>query len=460
MPAFPSNFVWGTATSAYQIEGAHDADGKGPSIWDDFCSVPGAIWGGHDAKHACEHYRRMEQDVALLRELGVRAYRFSVSWPRVLPAGVGEVNKAGLDFYRGLADALLEAGITPYCTLFHWDYPSALEARGGWLNPQSPAWFEEYTRVVVDALSDRVSHWMTHNEPQVFLKFGLGDGVNAPGKRLPLREQLMAAHHALLAHGRSVRVIRERAKSTPRVGWAVVCVVKYPASASRADLEAARTATFGSAGRDLWNNAWHNDPVLLGRYPEHLAELFAPDVPAFPASDTAVMKQPLDFLGLNIYEGTPVRAADNAQGWEHVERSPGYAKTAFQWPVAPESLYWGPRFMHERYGLPMYITENGLSSMDWVSMDGKVHDPQRIDFTRRYLLELRRASADGVDIRGYFHWSFMDNFEWAAGYRERFGLVHVDYATQQRTPKDSFAWYRKVIESNGASLDADPFARG
>jgi beta-glucosidase len=301
---------------------------------------------------------------------------------------------------------------------------------------------------------------MTHNEPQVFLKFGLGDGINAPGKKLPLREQLLAAHHALLAHGKSVRIIRERAKTEPRVGWAVVCVVKCPASASRADLEAARTATFGSAGRDLWNNTWHNDPVLLGTYPEHLVKMFAPDVPTFAAEDLREMHQPLDFLGLNIYEGTPVRAAGNEQGWEHVERAPGCARTAFQWPVAPESLYWGPRFMHERYGLPIYITENGLSSMDWVSMDGNVHDPQRIDFTQRYLLELRRASADGVEIRGYFHWSFMDNFEWAAGYRERFGLVHVDYATQQRTPKDSFAWYRKVIESNGASLDADPFAGG
>ncbi len=377
----------------------------------------------------------------------------------MLPGGRGKVNAKGLDFYSRLVDALLAAGITPYPTLFHWDFPSTLHQRGGWLNRASAEWFAEYTAIVVDSLSDRVRHWMTLNEPQVFIKYGHGDGINAPGFKLPLSEQILASHHAMLAHGLSVQAIRARTKQPAQVGWAPVCVVKYPATTSPNDVAAARTATLGSAQRDLWNNSWFNDPVLKGEYPAHLLALYCADVPAFDPADLKVIHQPLDFLGVNIYEGQPVRATSNAAGWEPVEREVGHPLTAFRWPVAPESLYWGPRFMHERYGLPVYITENGLSSMDWPSMDGKVHDPQRIDFTRRYLLALRRACMDGVDIRGYFHWSFMDNFEWAAGYRERFGLVYVDYPTQHRIPKDSALWYKQVISSNGAALDIDPFAR-
>ena len=455
--SFPKDFTWGAAASAYQIEGAASVEGRGPSIWDDFCRVPGNVWSNQTGDVACDHYHRMESDVLLMKQLGLRAYRFSISWPRVLPSGRGDINPKGLDFYSRLVDALLAANITPYPTLFHWDLPTALHRRGGWLNRASAEWFAEYTGVVVDRLSDRVRHWMTLNEPQVFIKYGYGDGINAPGFRLHLSEQILAAHHALLAHGMAVQTIRARSKQPAQIGWAPACVVKYPATNSPQDIAAARTATLGSAQRDLWNNSWFNDPVFRGEYPAHLLEMYGPDVPAFDAADMKTIHQPLDFLGVNIYEGQPVRAASNAAGWEPVERPVGHALTAFRWPVEPESLYWGPRFMHERYGLPVYITENGLSSMDWPSMDGKVHDPQRIDFTRRYLLALRRACADGVDLRGYFHWSFMDNFEWAAGFRERFGLVYVDYTTQRRIPKDSALWFKGVIESNGASLDADPF---
>ncbi|MFO0831941.1 MAG: GH1 family beta-glucosidase [Phycisphaerales bacterium] len=457
---FPPNFTWGAAASAYQIEGATSEGGRGPSIWDDWTHTPGNVWNDQSGDDACDHYHRMEADVQLMRTLGLRAYRFSIAWPRVMPQGRNEVNPAGLDFYSRLVDTLLDAGITPFPTLFHWDLPSALHRRGGWLNRGITDWFAEYTRAVVQKLGDRVRHWMTLNEPQVFIKFGHGDGTNAPGFKLPLSEQLLIAHHAMLAHGLSVQAIRAHSKLPARVGWAPVCVVKYPATQSQADVAAARTATLGSAGRDLWNNSWFNDPVFFGEYPPHLLRLYGADVPQFDSSDMQIIRQPMDFLGLNIYEGQPVRTSANPPGWENAPRPLGHPLTAFRWPVEPTSLYWGPRFMHERYDVPIYITENGLSSMDWPSMDGKVHDPQRIDFTRRYLTELRRAGEDGVDIAGYFHWSLMDNFEWAAGYRERFGLVYVDYPTQERIPKDSSAWYRAVIESNGASLDSDPFRQG
>jgi beta-glucosidase len=452
---FPSDFVWGVAASAYQIEGATRADGRADSIWDTFCRQPGAIWSGQTGDIACDHYARMPADVALMQELGVRAYRFSIAWPRIMPEGTGRVLRAGVDFYSRLVDHLLAANITPFATLFHWDYPQALSDRGGWLSRESADWFAEYTAVVIDALSDRVVHWMTLNEPQVFLKFGHADGINAPGLKLPLREQLLATHHALLAHGKAVQVIRACARRKVHVGYAPVCVVKYPASTSERDIAAARALTNGFPDRTLWNNAWFNDPVFLGRYPEEGLKHFAPDVPDFNPADLREIHQPLDFLGLNIYEGQPVRAGDDGVAIP-VERAVGHPTTAFRWPVEPQSLHWGPRFMHERYNIPIYITENGLSNIDWVSLDGKVHDPQRIDFTRRYLLALRDAIDAGVDIRGYFHWSFMDNFEWAAGYKERFGLVHVDFTTQARVPKDSAYWYRRVMHTNGAALDETP----
>jgi len=449
--AFPSGFVWGAAASSYQIEGATTTDGRGPSIWDSFCRVPGAVVGGHTGEVACDHYHRMVDDVALMKRMGLKAYRFSIAWPRVLPAGVGAVNDKGLDFYSRLVDELLKAGITPYPTLFHWDYPEALYQRGGWLNRETAEWFAEYTRVVVDRLSDRVDHWMTLNEPQVFIKFGHGDGTNAPGLTLSIGEQLLAAHHALLAHGQSVQVIRARAKRPARVGWAVVCVVKYPHTNREPDVQAARHATCGVIEPNLWNNSWWNDPVFLGHYPEDGLRVFGDAAPRVAPHDMAMIRQPLDFLGLNIYEGQPVTAGPDGRGIA-CERAPGHATSAFRWPVEPESLYWGPRFMHERYGVPIAITENGISNLDWVDLDGQVRDPQRIDFTRRYLRALRRAGEDGVNLHGYFHWSLMDNFEWAAGYRERFGLVHVDYTTQERRLKESAHWYRGVIEANGTGL--------
>lgn len=448
---FPADFAWGAASSAYQIEGAAETGGKGPSVWDAFCKVPGAVHGGHTGDVACDHVRLFRDDVRLMHELGLKAYRLSICWPRVLPDGVGKVNDAGLRFYSELIDSLLDHGIEPWVTLFHWDYPLSLQRRGGWLNPLSPTWFEEYAQTVVNKLSDRVTKWITFNEPQVFLELGHGEGKHAPGLRLPLADRLAAAHNVLLAHGRAVKIIREHAKRPAFIGWAPVGKVEFPATDSPEDVRAARQSTSAITKADLWNNTWYGDPICLGHYPEDGLRVYSPFVPKFDPKDFETIRQPLDFYGLNIYTGTAVTASPTGEAIL-ATTPPGYPQTTFRWNVSPESLRWGPRFMAERYKLPIVITENGMAGLDWEDLSGRVRDPQRIDYTRRYLLQLAKAVQDGVDIRGYFHWSIMDNFEWAEGYKERFGLVHVDFQTQKRTPKDSAYWYREVIRSNGLAL--------
>jgi beta-glucosidase len=452
---FPDGFVWGAASSAYQIEGAHDADGKGPSVWDEFCRRPGAIWQGQSGDVACDHYRRYAEDIALMKRIGLPAYRFSVSWPRVIPEGTGKVNAAGLSFYDRLVDGLLAAGIEPWVTLFHWDYPHALFCRGGWLNRESPEWFAEYTGVVVDRLSDRVSRWMTINEPQIFLGPDHGDSIGAPSLRPTTQERLITAHHTLMAHGRSVQVIRTRAKKKALIGWAPIGRTKYPASNNEADVNAARALMMSVAAKDFWNNTWFADPVVLGRYPEDGIQTYGVPMNFVKPGDVQVIQQPLDFYGVNIYDGEPARARADGKP-EVVPHAPGHPQTAVRWFITPEALYWGPRFLYERYRLPIVVTENGMSGTDWVGLDGRVRDPQRIDYTRRYLQALGRAMADGTDVRGYFHWSIMDNFEWQSGYKERFGLIHVDYQTQRRTLKDSAHWYSRIIATNGVVLDEHP----
>ncbi len=451
MTHFPPSFVWGAAAASYQIEGAAYEDGKGLSVWDMLCKKPGAIWQGQTGDVACDHYHRYREDVALMREIGLPAYRFSISWPRVLPEGTGNVNAAGLGFYDRLVDELLAAGIAPYATLFHWDFPYDLYCRGGWLNRDSADWFADYTRVVVEALGDRVKDWMTLNEIRVFVGSGHYEGRHAPGDKLGLTEVLRVGHHALLAHGKAVQVIRGGCPGA-RVGWAPTTFPFIPATDAPEDIEAARQLMFTVHDEyAIWSNTWWLDPVFFGRYPDDGLALFGAAAPQALPGDMETIAQPLDFCGFNIYQGTTVQGG--ADGLPEVLPHPtGYAKTAFNWPVTPEALYWGPRFMHERYQTPLFITENGLSGMDWIALDGGVHDPQRIDFTRRYLLALERAIADGVDVRGYFYWSLMDNFEWAYGYRERFGLIYVDYPTQRRVLKDSARWYGEVIATNGAKL--------
>ena len=448
--AFPTGFVWGAATAAYQIEGAAREDGRGLSVWDTFCDKKGAVHNAHTGDVACDHYHRWQEDIELLKGLGLGAYRLSISWPRVIPQGTGAVNERGLAFYDRLIDALLAANITPYVTLFHWDYPYDLYCRGGWLNPDSPRYFADYAQVVVDRLGDRVAHWMPLNEPQCFLGLGHLTGKHAPGLKLSRKDFLLATHHALLAHGRGVQVIRARARRQPTIGCAPVGVTRYPASDDPADVEAARSAMFAADGN--WNcNSWYSDPVILGRYPEDGLRAFGADVPKIAPGDLETMCQPLDFYGVNIYNGVPVQRGPDGKPIE-AARPPGTPLTAYKWTIDPESLYWGPRFLFERYKLPIVITENGLSNCDWVALDGQCHDPQRIDYTRRYLTALHRAIRDGVDVRGYFHWSLLDNFEWQEGYKERFGLVHVDFQTLKRTPKDSYHWYANLIRTEGREI--------
>ena len=450
--SFPKDFAWGAASASFQVEGAVAEGGRKPSIWDHYTRwMPDRFYEGNHADTACDHYHRMEEDVALMRGMALKAYRFSIAWPRVVPEGAGAVNTAGLDFYDRLVDALLAAGITPWATLFHWDLPLALHHRGGWLNADLPLYFEDYTRAVVARLSDRVTHWMTLNEPQCFIGFGLQTGDHAPFLRLPLRDCLRAAHHALLAHGRAVRVLRSDAKAPATIGWAPVGVTTMPATSSPEDIEAARSAMFDIRETTLWNNSWFSDPVVFGKYPEDGLQVFGAAAPEPAAGEMELISQPLDFYGANIYNGQTFRAGADGEP-EKVAGEDGPPLSLFHWKMTPSCLYWGPRFLHERYKLPVVITENGMAGCDWAARDGRVHDPHRIDFTARYLSELRRACADGVDVRGYFHWTLMDNFEWAQGYKMRFGLVHVDFANQTRTIKDSGHWYAKVIRSNGSEL--------
>lgn len=448
---FPKSFAWGAASSAYQIEGAAAQDGRGPSIWDEFCRRPGAVHLGQTGEVACDHYHLFQDDVRLMRGMGLKAYRFSISWSRVLPDGVGKVNEQGLTFYDRLIDALLEAGITPWATLYHWDLPQALQARDGWLNRDIAEWFAEYTGIIADRLSDRVKHWMTLNEPQVYINLGHLDGKHAPGSKLSFRECVLAGHNSLRAHGRAVQVLRARGKQPLTIGWAPVGHVVCPADNSKATIDAARSAMFAVTRKDFWNNSWFGDPVCLGHYPVDALELFGSDVPADAQADMKTICQPLDFYGLNIYSGSAVKAGPAGEPVD-VPPPPGAPITTFRWLIRPEVLYWGPKFIAERYRLPIVMTENGMSNVDFVDLDGRVQDPQRIDFTRRYLLELGRAIKDGCDVRGYFHWSIMDNFEWAEGYKERFGMIHVDYSTQARTLKDSAHWYKQVIATGGESL--------
>ncbi|MBS4985350.1 MAG: beta-glucosidase [Hungatella hathewayi] len=460
--SFRNDFVWGAATSACQIEGAAFEDGKGKSIWDVYAHLPGKVFEGEHGDVACDHYHRFEEDVKLMAELGISAYRFSISWPRVMPEGTGPVNEKGILFYSRLVDCLLSHGITPYVTLYHWDQPYELYKKGGWLNPDSPKWFAEYARTVGEALGDRVKHFITFNEPQVFIGLAFVDGVHAPGHRMSRAETLLMAHHVLLAHGMASQALRACVPEV-QVGYAPTSDVPVPVSDSPEHVAAARNAYFAMPenGDWSWNVSWWSDPVMLGHYPEDGLWILEPDLPLIRQDDMKTIFQKPDFYGQNIYRGIPVSAAgngtgnkvgDGAGGWRKEKRSPGSPKTAIGWPVDFDCLYWGVKFLYERYQTPIFVTENGMSSHDWPSLDGKVHDPARIDYLHRHLRGLRRAAEDGVDVAGYFQWSLMDNFEWARGYNDRFGLIYVDFETQKRLPKDSFYWYRDVIRGNGENL--------
>lgn len=450
---FKKDFVWGAATASYQVEGAYNEDGKGLSIWDTFSREPGKIFSGHTGDIACDHYHLYKKDVQIMKELSLKAYRFSVSWPRIMPNGTGEVNLKGIEFYNNLIDELIKNGITPYLTLFHWDLPQALHEKGGWLNPEMPCWFEEYAKVIAKYFGDRVKHFFTINEPQCIVGLGYGNGVHAPGLKMSVRDNVRAMHNVLKAHGLAAKVLRENVKDV-KIGCAPTGTSIYPADENNpADIEAARKATFEIKSEYdwNWNIAWWNDPVFLGKYPESGLKYVEKYLPESWEEDMKIICQPMDFVGNNLYSGKPVKAGENGEA-EDVPFPEGYPRTAIDWFITPKALKWTVKFMHERYKLPVYVTENGMSCIDAVSLDSKVHDPNRIDFLNRYLLALREAVDEGADVAGYFQWSLMDNYEWSFGYSQRFGIVYVDYQTQERIIKDSGYWYKKVIETNGESL--------
>jgi beta-glucosidase len=442
---FPDGFVWGAATSAYQIEGSPLADGAGPSNWHRFSHTPGRTRNGDTGDVACDHYRRWREDVALLRELGVNAYRFSIAWSRILPQGTGDVNARGVAFYDRLVDALLEANVQPLVTLFHWDLPAALEDRGGWLERDSAAWFADYARVIFAALGDRVRMWATLNEPWVVMDAGYAHGVHAPGHR-SWDEVPHVTHNLLRAHALAVRAYRAD-RGSGGIGIVVNLEPKYAHSEQPEDVAA-------TARADAYMNRHYLDPLFTGRYPDELRAMFGERWPAFPDDDFRLLAEPIDFLGINYYKRAVTRFDPTARPTGARDVPQQRLHTELGWEVYPDGLTDILTWVHTRYPrLPLYITENGAAFADPPIAAGPlVEDPQRIAYLRDHLHAVARARAVGADVRGYFVWSLLDNFEWSEGYSKRFGLYHVNYETQQRTPKASARFYADVIRSSGSML--------
>jgi beta-glucosidase len=445
--SFPEKFLWGCATSAYQIEGSPLADGAAPSIWERFVHTPGRVTDGDTGDVACDHYRRYREDVALMARLGLKAYRFSVSWSRVLPLGTGAVNAAGLAFYDRLTDELLRHGIEPVVTLYHWDLPAALDERGGWLSRDSAAWFGEYAQVLFRKLDDRVKLWATINEPWVISDGGYLHGALAPGHK-SLAEAPVVSHNLLRAHGAAVEAYRAAGKH--QIGLVVNIEPKHPASGRAEDVAAAERA-------NAYMNRQYLDPVFLGRYPKELTAVFGEAWPSWPEEDFRLISQPIDFLGVNYYTRNVTRF--DADAWPLKAapvRQTDATYSEMGWEVYPRGLTDTLRWIKDRYGaIPLYVTENGAAFQDPPSVAGeRLEDPQRVAYLRSHLRAIRAALESGVDLRGYFVWSLLDNFEWALGYSKRFGIVHVDFSTQRRTPKASADFYSEVIATHGRAIDA------
>jgi beta-glucosidase len=446
---FSRSFLWGAATSAYQIEGSPLADGAGPSIWHRFVRTPGLTKDGDTGDVACDHYGRMEDDVALMKRLGLTAYRFSIAWGRILPEGRGRVNEAGLGFYERLVDTLLANGIEPMATLFHWDLPTALDDRGGWLNPDVADWFADYASVMFRRLDDRVKLWATLNEPWVVTDGGYLHGALAPGHKNRF-EAPIASHHLLRSHGKAVQAYRAIGKH--QVGLVVNIEPKYPASTTAHDLAATRRA-------EAYMNRQYLDPVFHGRYPEEMAEIFGEAWPEWPQHDFDLIRQPIDFLGINYYTRNLVRHEESSWPLKAVpvrQKQATYTETG--WEVFAQGLTDTLSWIRKRYGdIAQYVTENGAAFYDPpAASGGRVADPLRIDYYRSHLRAVHAAIQQGVDVRGYFAWSLLDNLEWSLGYSKRFGLVHVNFETLERTPKDSARFYADVIATQGAALaDSD-----
>lgn len=422
MAYFPKDFLWGAASASYQIEGGVKEGGRGESIWDVFSHTPGKIKNGDTGDVSSDSYHRWQEDIQLAKTMGLGAYRFSIAWPRIAPKGDTAWNQNGFDYYDRIVDALLEAGIEPWVTLYHWDLPQALQVKGGWQNTETAQSFSAYAAQMAQLFKGRVRHWFTFNEPQCFLNLGCGSGEHAPGYQLDTGSLEMCWQNFREAHILATGLLHS-IDAENQVGIASTGVACYPASDRAEDIEAARMLMFAL-------------PQGVRTFSHTLA--------------LDGMAEHLDFIGINLYHGVAARMG--AHGPEAVPYPVGGPRTAIGWPITPEALEWGQRFIHERYGLPIFISENGLSCRDHFFLDGKVHDLQRIDFLTRYLRALSGAVKAGADVRGYFHWSLTDNFEWAEGYDQRFGLAYVDYATGERTLKDSGAWYADVVRSNGGNL--------
>ena len=443
---FPEGFVWGAATAAYQIEGAWDEDGKGPSVWDTFVHEPGKVADGTTGDVAANHYHRYAEDVDLMAGLGLNAYRFSVSWPRILPEGVGTVNEAGLDFYDRLVDALCAKGIAPYLTLFHWDLPQALQDEEGWANREVAKHFADYARVVADRLGDRVKHWITHNEPSVVVLLGHFLGEYAPGLTDPMAA-FRTAHHLLLSHGYAMEAVRATVPGA-EVGITLNLAPVHPAEDTEEDRQAAWRF-------DGMINRFYLDPVFRGEYPEDIAKILEIVMPEAEPGDMETISSPIDFLGVNYYTRMVIRHDPDVMLIEASQVQPAGNEYSMMWEIYPPGLHeLLTRLETDYQPKRMTITENGICVPDDLDFDGRVRDYRRIRYLRDNFAHVHRAIAEGIPIDGYFVWSLMDNFEWSHGNRMRFGVVHLDYETQQRTVKESGYWYRDVITRNGLDPDA------
>jgi beta-glucosidase len=441
---FPADFLWGAATAAYQVEGATSEDGRGSSIWDDFAATPGKTYQGDNGLVAADHYHRVAEDTDLMVQLGLDAYRFSIAWPRILPQGRGEVNIAGLDFYDRLVDTLLQKGIRPFATLYHWDLPSPLQQKGGWMNRDTAFAFADYAESVARRLGDRVAGWITLNEPWCSAYLGYGIGVHAPGIQ-DKQAAVDAAHHLLLGHGLAVPRIKAHISSETQVGITLVLSPAYPADDRPETLRDVKLS-------NDFTNGWFLEPILRGRYPDKLFANLGVTDPPIQAGDMELISAPIDFLGINNYSRTLIRGAavqPLADSCETVSPVPEASYTAMAWEIYPQGLRDLLLQLHQEYTLPnTYITENGAAFTDVLESDGQIHDPRRIDYLRTYLAGLTEAIAQGVPLRGYFAWSLMDNFEWAEGYSKRFGIVYIDYPTQQRLVKESGHWYAALLAAS------------
>lgn len=445
---FPKDFRWGAATAAYQIEGASSEDGKGKSIWDTFTKVKGAIQNDDTGDVACDHYHRWRDDVELMRKIGLKNYRFSIAWTRILPDGVGTVNQKGLDFYDKLVDELLKKGIEPNVTLYHWDLPQTLQDKGGWANRETTDAFVNYADVVTKRLGDRVKFWATHNEPMVVTTLGHSTGEHAPGIKNPFTA-LTVSHHLLLSHGKAVQVIRANDKAKAKVGIVNVAMRIEPSSDKQEDIE-------GAKRMDGLLNRWYYEPVFKGTYPQDVVDFFSKlamtkNILPIQEGDMKIIQTPIDFVGVNYYTRLVVGAGNPLNPFGNV-KPPQNAVTEMGWEIYPQGLYDILKRTHQDYApKEIYITENGAAFKDEVGKDGKVSDENRVAYLREHFLQAHRAIQDGIPLKGYFVWSLMDNFEWAKGYTKRFGLVYIDYPTQKRIVKQSGEWYSKVIKQNGVS---------